>query len=261
MKILKVSSTKKTLPSESLKNDEDLHILVEIKETSTYLNGVLDEAILSVGYEVLLPVKCAGHRQQTFKAHYKRSFDGLTSDISITGTMGVASLFLDPDFIRGRRIGTYLMNEIVKWSKQWPFADIKRFSLNANQAGDSVTFHTERRNRFYESFGITFDYTDDATKESGYSNVMKASELREVESWKENIEEVPFIQEWKDAVTENAKLLRERDAARNSLTYLEKKYEKLPAAVSRARNRTFCLTSAIWLALGIFLWSKGMLVF
>lgn len=35
-------------------------------------------------------------------------------------------LFLDPDELRGQRIGTYLMNEIVTWAQQWPEAPVRQ---------------------------------------------------------------------------------------------------------------------------------------
>lgn len=91
---------------------------------------------------------------------------------------------MDLSGMKGQRIGTYLLNEIVRWVKQWPEADVKRIELVSGQAGSDEA--RNRRNSFYERFGIAFDYTD-AEHRAGFSRVMKAGELNQVESWRANI--------------------------------------------------------------------------
>lgn len=261
LKLLKVSAAPYTIASDKLGLDEDLHILVEIEETTQYDNGVLQESTLAVWYEVLFPMRCAFLGRKQFDAQYQRSFNGLSARIAITGKIGSSSVFLDPVFIRGRRIGTYVMNEIVTWAKQWPDADVKLINLNLNQAGNTLEFSTQRRNRFYEHFGIAFDYTDPATEESGLSRPMKAEGLKECTSWKSNIEELPLAQEWKRLFDENRTLTQDRDIARENTVYWKDKATRNPIEASRIRKNAVLATSAFWILLGAYLWWKGILVF
>jgi hypothetical protein len=97
------------------------------------------------------------------------------------------AIFLDPDSIQGQRIGTYLMNEIVSWAKQWPQAMVNSITLNASQ-GDFE--NKDRRNRFYEQFNLCFAYTD-ASKVAGVSQSIPAGQLVTVDTWQQNITEVP----------------------------------------------------------------------
>ena len=89
----------------------------------------------------------------------------------------------------GHRIGTYLLNEIVQWVQRWPEATVNTVTLLSSQAsGDNK----ERRNKFYEQFGLTFDYKDFERKE-GESRPMLAGELNQVLTWKQNITEINMI--------------------------------------------------------------------
>ncbi|MDN2709847.1 hypothetical protein O0880_10515 [Janthinobacterium sp. SUN118] len=78
------------------------------------------------------------------------------------------------------------MNEIVTWAKQWPEASILPIQLLEGQAYEK---NKDRRNRFYERFGIEFDYADD-DKRAGKSKPMRAAQLLNVNSWEENIDEL-----------------------------------------------------------------------
>ncbi|RBH51717.1 hypothetical protein C3F00_033385, partial [Pseudomonas sp. MWU13-2860] len=88
-----------------------------------------------------------------FQASYRRGFGG-EEIISLTGSRGASgTVFLDPEPMRGQRIGTYLMNEVVNWAQRWPEADVHPIRLNSNQGYEE---NRARRNRFYEQFGIVF---------------------------------------------------------------------------------------------------------
>lgn len=94
-------------------------------------------------------------------------------------------VFVDPAELRGHRIGTYLMNQVVGWAKQWPHTPVRAVRLLSLQASED---NKHRRNRLYEKFGLVFDYNDPAQR-SGSSRPLKASELRESTSWEQNIRE------------------------------------------------------------------------
>lgn len=94
-----------------------------------------------------------------------------------------AAVFLDPSSLRGHRVGTYLMNEVVLWAQQWPTATVNSIELLALQAYDE---NKARRNRFYEQFGLVFNYNDDDCRE-GLSQPMPVSALTPVDTWRSNI--------------------------------------------------------------------------
>lgn len=119
-----------------------------------------------------------GHGE--FVAHYSNGV------VSLTG----GGLFLDvDDNWKGQRIGTYLMNKIIEWAKQWPDARVVTIRLLDGQATPD---NKERRNRFYQRFGIEFDFSDDQGI-SGSSRPMRVSDLKLVTSWKENITEIDTL--------------------------------------------------------------------
>lgn len=118
---------------------------------------------------------------------YRGSFDGyydnfLGRDATVSLTGG--TVFLDLKGLEGQRIGTYLMNEIVTWVQQWPEAGVNQVRLLPGQATSAQ--ERERRNRFYERFGLEFDYEDPAHR-AGVSRPIQVRQLRNVLSWQANI--------------------------------------------------------------------------
>ncbi|MDQ1923882.1 hypothetical protein [Massilia pseudoviolaceinigra] len=118
-----------------------------------------------------------------FAGSYSRGFEGEPRVSLTSGDMGKGTVFLDPPELRGQRIGTYLMNEIVMWAQQWPAATVNAIELLAGQADDG---NKARRNRFYERFGLEFVYRDTEQRE-GLSRPMRVDALTPVETWKENV--------------------------------------------------------------------------
>ncbi|MBA1256884.1 MAG: hypothetical protein E7H60_15070 [Pseudomonas oryzihabitans] len=142
----------------------------------------VDTASIQLSYQ-RLSTGGSGHGDQgRFYGSYSRHWNCVSLSASSAGSRG--AIFMDLSGMKGQRIGTYLLNEIVRWVKQWPEADVKRIELVSGQAGSDEA--RNRRNSFYERFGIAFDYTD-AEHRAGFSRVMKAGELNQVESWRANI--------------------------------------------------------------------------
>ena len=81
---------------------------------------------------------------------------------------------------RGRRLGTWAMNQIVLWAKQWPDARVRPIRLSGTDALDVK--NKIRRNKFYEHHGIKFDYYNQE-KEAGKSEAMLSSSLKMVDTW------------------------------------------------------------------------------
>jgi len=164
-------------PSDSPK----LFVLVErVEKTIRNSDGSVYSVSLDLVYRVLEP----GHRQGAhFSSRWHGIYDVGRGAVSLTG----GSIFLEPDSLRGMRVGTYLMNEIVGFAKRWPRADVRLIELLDLQAQED---NKERRNRFYERFGLVFDYGD-STRVTGVSRPMKTGALRQVDSWKTNIIQRP----------------------------------------------------------------------
>lgn len=142
--------------------------------------NILVNASISIHYKKIDSDKYKYSRkvQYSFDGRYESHFNS----VSLTGG---AMLAFTIGELMGQRIGTYLFNEVVVWAKQWPEAQVHTIKLLSTQAYDE---NKERRNRFYERFGIAFDYTS-PSREEGKSRPMKVSELKLVDSWKKNIKE------------------------------------------------------------------------
>lgn len=116
-------------------------------------------------------------RVTAFPQDFVAKYDGREVDL-IDG-----SVFMDLDELKGRGIGSYLFNELVKWGRQWPSAHLRAFYLSPLQATSSNKL---RRNRFYERVGIRFDY-DDPEQASGNSVPMRIGDLTPCEVSAEKI--------------------------------------------------------------------------
>ncbi|PKB13774.1 GNAT family N-acetyltransferase [Janthinobacterium sp. 64] len=119
-----------------------------------------------------------------FLGFYDKVFDGISITSSSLSTGGYVRV--DPPRLRGGWLGTYLMNEIVAWAKQWPDTPVREVTLLAGDADDPQ--NRIRRNRFYERFGLEFDFTD-KDKSAGVSRSILAGNLKEVTTWAQTITE------------------------------------------------------------------------
>lgn len=126
-------------------------------------------------------------RSEIPTGEFAGAYDSACADISLTASCLSTGgyVVIDPPSLRGRHLGTYFMDEIVHWAKQWPDAEIRPITLLAGQA---TSDNRDRRNRFYEQFGVRFEYSD-AQQNAGIAVPMRASELRQVDTWKSHISE------------------------------------------------------------------------
>ncbi|WP_198969816.1 GNAT family N-acetyltransferase [Xylophilus sp. ASV27] len=145
-------------------------------------DGQMYEASIRLSYQTIEAKHSFRSRVSgTFDGSYSRGFRDGEASVSLVG----GALFLDPAELRGQRIGTYLMNEIVTWAQQWPEATVRPIKLLSGQAEEE---NRTRRNRFYERFGLKFAYSDPEHRE-GVSKQMPVKELTPVTSWEANIRE------------------------------------------------------------------------
>lgn len=146
-------------------------------------DGRIFKASIRLSYETIEPKHSRQYREgECFSGSYSRGVGESNDSVSLVG----GALFLDPDELRGQRIGTYLMNEIVTWAQQWPDANVRPIELRFEQAKDEE--NRARRNRFYERFGLVFTYRDPEHCE-GLSDPILVKALMPVTSWEANIRE------------------------------------------------------------------------
>lgn len=150
-------------------------LLIEPQETRKIgENGEVEKAQLRIRYRII-GAALPGARKQTyeFPACYDRNC-GESGRICLTGSnLFEGAVFLDPEGLRGNRVGSFIMNKIVEWATNWPDAEINQIKLLSNQGrGENKV----RRNRLYEQFGIKFDYTDHSHAE-GLAHPMQARSL------------------------------------------------------------------------------------
>lgn len=166
-------------------------ILVERCETvDRDREGHMLRTTLRLHFRRLRPADERDHfdRRPVFSACYESFTPDGPLIVLTSGSMSNGAVFLDLPGLEGLRIGTHLMNEVVVWAKQWPDANVRPVSLLASQGQGE---NRERRNRFYEQFGLTFDYTD-GDRSAGQSRPMQASALVPTDAWRENIKVVPI---------------------------------------------------------------------
>ncbi|NZA27203.1 hypothetical protein H0E84_12505 [Luteimonas sp. SJ-92] len=95
------------------------------------------------------------------RGRFVGSFGGSYEDCGTGGVVYVltgGNMLLDED-VRGLRLGSYLQNEVVRWvldKSQHRPGRIKPIRLSEVDARTEV--QRDRRNRFYEQFGIAFDW-------------------------------------------------------------------------------------------------------
>ncbi|CUJ49287.1 hypothetical protein [Achromobacter kerstersii] len=119
-----------------------------------------------------------------FAGSYSPGFGGRPSELSITAEdIHGGNVMIKESALRGNRIGTHLMNEIVEWAMQWPDASVVPIKLAAI---DARADNRERRNKFYANFGIAFPSSAGPLIE-GRSLPMLAAQLTPHRTWEENI--------------------------------------------------------------------------
>lgn len=190
-------------------------------------DGSIYEASIRISYERIEPkhshrVPGAGY----FSGGYSRGFSGEPSVSLTSETTSKGAVFLDPQDLQGHRVGTYLMNEIVTWVRQWPDAVVRSVEL---LEGQSHGENKVRRNRFYEQFGLVFDYRDPEHRE-GSSLPMYASAITPVETWKANIRE-------RDVREFIGEVIYDHDRMRLELTQRERAVGSLLSDIKRAEAR------------------------
>ena len=151
-------------------------------------NGSVFDANIRITYTELIPTELSWQTAQNgwFNAAYTKLGNEPVISLTATDPYSLAYVIVEIERIRGQRFGTYLMDEIVTWAKRWPEASVLPVHLLEGQAYEE---NKDRRNRFYERFGIEFDYADD-NKKAGKSKPMLGVQLLNVNSWKENIREL-----------------------------------------------------------------------
>ena len=155
-------------------------LMVEREETyqREKQNGPILAAKICISYQ-LIQAKFAANEDSS--GEFEGSYTGYSNSVSISGGFVV----LDLPGLENQHIGTYLMNEIVLWARQWPDANVAPIRLVEGQAHGN---NKDRRNWFYWQFGLEFDWVD-ASHKAGVSRPMLTKALTPVEKWKENITE------------------------------------------------------------------------
>ena len=142
-----------------------------IEHVARYADGGISEVSFKIAYRVI------GARPDDFfsRGNFLGGYSTFDNRVSITSTQvwNDGGVFMDIPNMKGHRIGTYMMNEVVTWAKQWPSASVKNVKLLES---DAYPENKARRNWFYEQFGLRFTY-DQPEKRSGISLDMLAEHL------------------------------------------------------------------------------------
>lgn len=164
--------------------------IVLIERTSRFRRddqGQMFDASVCLSYMCLEPRFGRVMGKGKLSASYAGQHFGLGAMVCLTNeSIGKGAVFFDPIELRGHRIGSYLMNELVAWCSQWPEAGVFPIELLEGQAHPE---NKERRNRFYEQFGIRFKYTD-ASRSEGMSEPIQVRDLIPLKGLPDNLREL-----------------------------------------------------------------------
>lgn len=205
------------------------YLLVEIKEKYEHSpdgDKCVTKANIDIYYQKINLYSSSSSGRKDFSGCYSKA-DNAVSLIS-SKVFKEGAIFVDPPDLRGQRIGTYLLNSIVNWVKQWPEASVDTIKLVEGYASPE---NKERRNWLYEQFNIAFDYDDDS-KKAGTSRAMYVDKLTPVDTWKENILEY-------DISDFLSKMLREKQDLSSELKSVQRENEILTAEIVEARSSPF----------------------
>ncbi|WP_176026117.1 hypothetical protein [Robbsia andropogonis] len=195
-------------------------LLVErIEHVARYADGGISEVSFKIAYRVI------GARPDDFfsRGNFLGGYSTFDNRVSITSTQvwNDGGVFMDIPYMKGHRIGTYMMNEVVTWAKQWPSASVKNVKLLES---DAYPENKARRNWFYEQFGLRFTY-DQPEKRSGISLDMLAEHLSPVDAWKKNITEELIFDCIGNAHRNLMEKVAEADALQSRLNRIERSYD------------------------------------
>lgn len=200
-------------------------ILVEREETIEHdRDGQLLQAVIRLHFRRLRPSDEMHHfdRRPAFSGCYRPIGPDGPMVALTSGSMTGGAVFLDLPGLEGQHIGTYLMNEIVLWAKQWPEAEVRSVSLLAAQGHNE---NRERRNRFYEQFGLSFDYVD-VERRAGNSRPLRAAALTPTDAWRENLEIVQLDAFLGDLLTEKRRLASDLSARTRAVSELREELQE-----------------------------------
>ena len=173
-------------PRDSQNEEVLAELLVERREEDPFDGrGGSQDRKLTLTYVVVGGCRLSPH---VCKGRFHASYDSGLKTVSLTShTLYNGAVDLTLPGLEGNGIGSYLMNVIVSWAKQFPTdTTVNTITLLSVQA---VGDNKERRNKFYEQFGIVFDYGDPTTRAAGKSRDMFTSALVPREQWSSNIVE------------------------------------------------------------------------
>jgi hypothetical protein len=168
-----------------LRPEEDpiARLVFEVTERDRDEGHLMHESQIEVHYERIDTAGGFGSAGW-FAANYCRRLN----EVSLTSGLiySDGAVYLDLSGLEGQNIGTYVMNEIVKWAQRWPDAQVKCIELRPSEGNYSRALGLFRR------FGIQFDYDDDR-RISGRSRPIAVRDLNVVDVWKKNIREVNVL--------------------------------------------------------------------
>jgi len=212
-------------------------VLIQWKEKrQSHPDGKLFEASI----EIRIVSLTGGCSTETWGATYRcDSHEGGSVRLS-NGFIGL------PNEIQGRRVGTWVMNEVVSWAKQWPDARVEPIRLSQQQATQA---NKRRRNKFYNQFGFQFE---PEAEEGSSPTTLVTAQLKTVKNPK-NIEAMLTERKISALFEERSSLVTRLKSCetgrKNDLLYLKK---------IRKRLRMYCAAFCGIIVAGAAMTSCGM---
>lgn len=181
-------STLEVIKVSDSKRDKEHYILIET--TISRLKHYTDKRTIFETASISCRASYIFGDHQSYIGKRVSDMGGKMNHYDQTIRLTNGSVMIDQEELRGLHIGTYLFHKIVTWAKSFdPNYKIIPISLSVVDASDA---NKDRRNTFYENFGLVFNYrVENGKKEaSGHSiEMLTVKDLLTYQNWP-NIESI-----------------------------------------------------------------------
>ena len=179
---------------------------------------------------------------------------GEASEVFKTVSFSDGFVVVDPEWMRGLHVGTYVFDLLVTWAKEnygdYRVCPIKLF-IHQGRENDE----RDHRNRFYERFGFRFVF-DDAEKRSGISEPeLSINELSNVDSWKKNISLLDEADYLRDLAHRFRLCECEKASTLANANYVASALSNISALVEKQCNRRVMIFAAVAFVAGLWVCS------
>lgn len=180
---------------------------------------------------------------------------GEASGVSKNVCFSNGMVVVDPEWLRGLHIGTYVFNLLIAWAKDaYSDFEVVPIKLLINQARSDED--RDHRNRFYERFGFRFLFSDSEQREGASDPRLRVGELSTVDSWERNITVVDEANYVRELLKQLRNSQGDKEKALSTAKNLSDGHMERYMAAGKFCRRVILVYSGVAFLVGIFVCSN-----